>query len=98
MNLGYLYSARAQYDKAIEYWQAAQTKLHPDSPEAKQIAQQLKKTYPIWQMLTGDLIWLVVLIFIGFNLLRGHWAIAALILIAFVSLATYRVWKLRRGN
>ena len=99
-NLGYLYSARAQYDKAIEYWQAAQTKLHPDSPEAKQIAQQLKNPYPTRQKLTGwqIIVIAIVLIFIGFNLLRGHWLIAALTLLAFASFITYRLWKLRRGN
>ncbi|NJM99891.1 MAG: tetratricopeptide repeat protein, partial [Phormidesmis sp. RL_2_1] len=97
-NLGYLYSARAQYAKAIEYWQAAQTKLHPDSPEAQQIAQKLKNPYPTRQILAEGLIIAIVLIFIGFNLLRGHWLIAALTLLAWASLITYRLWKLRRGN
>ena len=98
MNLGNLYSARAQYAKAIEYWQAAQTKLHPDSPEAKQIAQKLQQPYPIRQMVTGGLIWLTVLAFIIFNLLRGHWLIAALTLLAFAAFFAYRLWKLRRGK
>ncbi len=98
MNLGNLYSARVQYVKAIEYWQAAQTKLNPDSPAAKQIAQKLNNPYPTRQILTGSLVWLGVLIFAALNLLRGHWLIAVLSLLALALFYTYRIWKLRRGK
>ncbi|MGB7088404.1 MAG: tetratricopeptide repeat protein, partial [Phormidesmis sp.] len=98
MNLGYLYLARSQYNKAIDYWQAAQAKLHPDSPEAKRNAQKLKNPYPIQQMLTGGLIILAILAFATVNLVRGHWVISLLTLLAFASFLTYRLWKLRRGN
>ena len=98
-NLGYIYQARAQYLKAIGYWQAAQTKLHPNSPEAKQIAQKLKQPYgSIQQRLARCLPYAILLIFAAFNLLRGHWLIATLTLLTFAAFLTYRLWKLRRGH
>ncbi|MGB7247647.1 MAG: hypothetical protein WBC73_01820, partial [Phormidesmis sp.] len=53
---------------------------------------------PLKQMLTGGLIILAVLAFAAVNLLRGHWVISLLTLLAFASFLTYRLWKLRRGN
>ena len=101
-NLGYLFATQNQYPKAIDYWQTAQTKLHPDSPEAKQIAQELKQPYgSIQQRLTRRLpyvLLLILLLFAAFNLLRGHWLIATLTLLTFAAFLTYRLWKRRRGH
>ena len=97
MYLGYLYQARIQSKKAIEYWQAAQTKLHPDSLEAKQIAQRIEQPYPVRLRSAINIVFLVVFTFTAFSLFRGNWLIATLTLLTFAAFITYRLWRRRRG-
>ncbi|MGB3767492.1 MAG: NB-ARC domain-containing protein [Phormidesmis sp.] len=100
-NLGNLHQARIQPLKANEYWQEALTKLHPDSPEAKRLTQQLNNPFSQIspkQLAIGCAPQLALLLFAAFNLLRGHWLIALLALLAIAAFHTYRIWKLRRGN
>ncbi|MEL6777798.1 MAG: tetratricopeptide repeat protein, partial [Cyanobacteria bacterium J06597_16] len=98
-NLGNLYQQRLQYDKAIDYWQNAQTKIHPDAPAAQQLAQKLKNPYGLStkQLLIGCLPQLALLIFAALNLIRGHWPLAFIIVLAWACFLTYRIWRIRRG-
>lgn len=99
-NIGTVHQLRLQYAKALEYWQAAKEKIHPDSPAAKQLEQKLQNPYNVSkkQLLIGCIPQLALLVFVTFNLFRGHWLIALLILLAWASFLTYRVWRVRRGR
>lgn len=78
-NLGVLYELQKHLDQAMTLWREALTKLHPDSPEHAavtrwpQAASQPRR--PVWQ---GWLLFLGVLLFLGWNLVSGHWPIALL--------------------
>jgi tetratricopeptide (TPR) repeat protein len=41
-NMGVLYDDRGQKEKAVAYWQEALSKLHPNSPEYKQVAEWIQ--------------------------------------------------------
>ena len=99
-NLGRLYAEQNQPQQAIAHWQEALTKLHPDSPEAQQVAQWL--TAPASpsrnQILFGYLIWLVIIAFIVFNLWRGHWFIALAAALLFAGFIAFHYWRSRQGR
>ncbi len=105
MNLGNLHQARIQPFKAQNYWQEALAKLHPDSPEAKRLKKQVENplsTMSGKQLALGcalsAIILTTILIFIGFNIVRGHFLIAVLTSLALLCFCIYRVWRVRRGN
>jgi tetratricopeptide (TPR) repeat protein len=78
-NWGRVYALQKQQDQAIALWQDALTKLHPESPDYTTVSQWIESANqprrPQW---LGWLLPLAILLFLGWNLLKGHWWIALL--------------------
>ncbi|MEP0873575.1 tetratricopeptide repeat protein [Trichocoleus desertorum AS-A10] len=98
MNLGTLQQKQGRLIQASEYWQDALTKLHPDSPEYRQLYTMLHPNRRIILSAIGMLLLgAIALTFVVSNLLAGRWLVALVIL--FVTITAWFMLKAiqRRG-
>ncbi|TVP69076.1 MAG: tetratricopeptide repeat protein [Leptolyngbya sp. LCM1.Bin17] len=99
-NLGMLYAKQGQRQQAVDVWRESLDKLHPDSPDAKQVAQWLASPDIFLptsrrQHFIRWIIGITILAFIGFNLWHGHWFIAVIAVLIIAGFVAFRAWRTR---
>ncbi|NMF81930.1 tetratricopeptide repeat protein [Nodosilinea sp. P-1105] len=97
-NLGMLYAKQGQRQQAVDVWRESLDKLHPDSPDAKQVAQWLASpdTFLPTSRRQHFIRWIIgitILAFIGFNLWHGHWFIAVIAVLIIAGFVAFRAWR-----